>query len=202
MEVASRRWPGGSGEQFVVAEEAAHFDGGGLGAVAGVADVDHLIDAEVPADGAGIGFPGVGGAEQFADAGDGIFSLQRDGDDGAALHERDDFRKERPIGDMGVVFLEEIMGERHHFDAAEPEPLAGKAAEHLADEVFGDAIGFAEDEGGFQGHESKTKGDGGDRGVPVAGTRAGEFVSGEGAGGKGFVIKHSHLPCGGDRGES
>ena len=139
-------------KKFAIEEEPLQFGGGGFLAVAGVADVDHLIDPEVAADGAFFGDARVGGAEQFAHAADDVFAFDGDGHDGAALHEGDDFREERPVCDVGVVFFEDVFVKSHHFDATQAKTGGFEAAEHAADEVFGDAIRFAENKGSFLGH--------------------------------------------------
>ena len=140
-------------KKFAIAEETLQFGSGRFWAVTGVADIDHLIDPEVAADGAFFGDARVGGAEQFTHAADDVFAFDGDGHDGAALHEGDDFREERPVCDMGVVFLEDAFVKIHHFDATQAKTGGFEAAEHAADEVFGDAVRFAENKGSFLGHD-------------------------------------------------
>jgi len=64
------------GEDFAVFEEALEFDCGGFGGVGGVDDVGHFVVGEVTADGAFGGGFGVGGAEEVADMGDDVFSVE------------------------------------------------------------------------------------------------------------------------------
>ena len=59
-------------EEFRGLEEPLQFSGGGGRPVGRVADVDHLIDAEVAADGALGRLARVGRPEQIAHAGDDI----------------------------------------------------------------------------------------------------------------------------------
>jgi len=145
-------------EDFAVLEEALQLDGGGLGGVGGVDDVGHFVVAEVTTDGAFGGGFGVGGAEEVADMGDDVFSAEGDGDDGCALHEVGDVWEERFVGDVGVVLFEQLVGELHHFAAADAEAFGFKAFEDFAIEAFGDAIGLEEDEGGFLSHGFLGKG--------------------------------------------
>lgn len=139
-------------EDFAFFEEAFEFFGGGLGAVGGVADVGHVVDAEVSADGAGGGFAGVGGAEHVADGGDDVVSAEGEGDDGGLLHEAGDFWVEGFVGDVGVVLGEDGVGELHHFEAADFEASGFEALEDEAGVAFGDGVWLEEDEGGFLGH--------------------------------------------------
>ena len=139
-------------EDFAFFEEAFEFFGGGLGAVGGVADVGHVVDAEVAADGAGGGFAGVGGAEHVADGGDDVVSAEGEGDDGGLLHEACDFWVEGFVGDVGVVLGEDGVGELHHFEAADFEACGFEALEDEAGVAFGDGVWLEEDEGGFLGH--------------------------------------------------
>ena len=146
------------GEDFAVFEEALEFDGGGFGGVGGVDDVGHFVVAEISADGAFGGGFGIGRAEQVAHVGDDVFSAEGDGDDGCALHEVGDVREEGFVGDVGVVLFEQLVGELHHFAAADAEAFGFKAFEDFAIEAFGDAIGLEEDEGGFLSHGFLGKG--------------------------------------------
>ena len=64
------------GEDFAVLEEAFQFDCGGFGGVGGVDYIGHFVVAEVSTDGAFGGGFGVGGAEEVADMGDDVFSVE------------------------------------------------------------------------------------------------------------------------------
>ena len=90
-------------------EEALDFDSGIFDRVRGVADVFHASGAHVAADGAGGGFGGIGGAEEIADGGHSVFAFEHEGENGAGAHKFNDLRKKRAVGDMRIVFLEEII---------------------------------------------------------------------------------------------
>ena len=151
-------WRGLVGEDFAVFDEALEFDGGGLGGIGGVDNVGHFVVAEITTDGAFGGGLGIGGAKEVADMGDDVFTAEGDGDDGGTLHESGDVWEEGFVGDVGVVLFEELVGELHHFAAADAEAFGFKAFEDFAVEAFGDAIGLEEDEGGFLSHGFLGKG--------------------------------------------
>ena len=121
-----------------------------------MADVLHfrigVFEAEVATDGSRWGDGGVGGAEEIADAGDDVLTLEGEGDDGRFLHEFADGGEEGLIGDVGVVLGEDLIAEGHHFDAADGEAFFLEAGEDFSGEVLGDCVGFEEDEGRFLSH--------------------------------------------------
>lgn len=151
-----RDWEDHLDEEFAVFEEALEFGLGGFGGVGGVADVAHFgvarFVAEVATDGAGGGFLGVGGSEEVAHFGDDVIASESEGDDGGFLHEFDDFWEEGFVGDVGVVFGEECVGEFHHFEAFDLEACAFVAVEDGADEALGYGVGLEENEGRFLCH--------------------------------------------------
>jgi len=106
---------------FTRVEEALYFDGGVFGGVGGVADVFHASGAHVAADGAGGGFCGIGGAEEITNGGHSIFAFEHEGENGAGAHKFNDLRKKGAVGDVRVVFLEEIIGEGDELGGADFE---------------------------------------------------------------------------------
>mgnify|MGYP001049747841 CR=1 FL=1 len=123
-------------------EETLHFDSGVFRGVGGVADVFHAGGAHVAADGSGGGFGGIGGAEEIADGGHSVFAFEHEGEHGAGAHELDDFREERAVGNVRVVFLEEVIGEGDKFGGADFEAGFFKAADDLAGMAAIEAVGF------------------------------------------------------------
>ena len=84
--------------------------------------------------------------------GDDIVTAEGDGDDGLALHEIRDGGEERTIGDVGVVLLEQLIGEFDHLAAANAEAFVLEALDDGTVDAFFDAIGLEQDESGFLGH--------------------------------------------------
>ena len=113
-------------------EEALDFDGGIFDRVRGVANVFHAGGAHVAADGAGGGLGGIGGAEEIADGGHSVFAFEHKGEHGAGAHESNNLRKEWPVGDVRVVFLEEIIGQGDELGGADFEARFFKPADNFA----------------------------------------------------------------------
>ena len=97
-------------------EEALDFDSSIFDRVGGVADVFHAGGANVAADGAG--------------------------GDGAGAHEFNNLRKEWPIGDVRVVFLEEVIGEGDELGGADFEAGFFKPADDFACVMAVEAVRF------------------------------------------------------------
>ena len=123
-------------------EETLDFDSGIFDRVRGVADVFHASGAHVAADGAGGGFGGIGGAEEIADGGHSIFAFEHEGENGTGAHKFNDLRKKGAIGDVRIVFLEEIIGEGDELDAADFEAVFFKTTNNFASVMAVEAVGF------------------------------------------------------------
>ena len=113
-------------------EEALDFDSGIFDRVGGVADVFHAGGAHIAADGAGGGFGGIGGAEEIADGGHSVFAFEHEGENGAGAHKFNDLREKGAVGDVRIVFLEEIIGEGDELDGADFEARFFKPADNFA----------------------------------------------------------------------
>jgi len=124
------------------AEEALDFDCGIFDRVRGVADIFHASGPHVAADGAGGGFGGIGGAEEITNGGHSIFAFKHEGKHGAGAHKFNDLGEERAVGDVGVVFFEEIVGEGDELGGADFEAGFFKASDDFASVVAVEAVGF------------------------------------------------------------
>ena len=107
-----------------------------------MADVFHAGGAHVAADGSGGGFCRIGGAEEIADGGDGVFAFENEGEHGAGAHKFYDLGEERAVGDVGVVFFEEIVGEGDKLCGADFEAGFFKASDDFAGVMAVEAVGF------------------------------------------------------------
>ena len=117
-----------------------------------MADIDHFVLAEIPADRSRGRCFGVGGAEQVADAGDYIIAFEGERDHGRFLHEAADGGEERLVGDVRVMLGEDFVTEGHHLDATHEEAFLLETGKHLAGEVFRDSVGFEENQCSFKSH--------------------------------------------------
>jgi len=123
-------------------EEALDFDSSIFDRVGGVADVFHAGGAHVAADGAGGGFGGISGAEEIADGGHSVFAFEHEGEHGAGAHEFNNLRKEWPVGDVRVVFLEDIIGEGEELGGADFEAGFFKSADDFAGVMVVETVRF------------------------------------------------------------
>ena len=123
-------------------EEALDFDSGIFDRVRGVADVFHAGGAHVAADGAGWGFGGIGGAEEIADGGHSVFAFEHKGEHGAGAHKFNDLREKGAIGDVRVVFLEEVIGEGDELGGADFEAGFFKPADDFAGVMAVETVRF------------------------------------------------------------
>ncbi len=136
-------------KDFLFAEESADFCFCSFRSVGCVSDVDHHVDAEFIAQCSGGSLLGVCGSEHFADFCDGVFAFEHESDDRLAAHERFDFRIERFVCNVCVVFAENRRIEAKHFTAAQCETCFFEASNHFAADLFFDCVGFQENEGAF-----------------------------------------------------
>ena len=123
-------------------EETLHFDSGVFRGVGGVADVFHAGGAHVAADGSCGGDRGIGGAQQIADGGDGVFAFEHEGEYGAGAHKFNDLWEKGAVGDVRIVFLEEIIGEGDELDGADFEAVFFKTTNNFAGVMAVEAVGF------------------------------------------------------------
>ena len=123
-------------------EETLHFDSGVFRGVGGVADVFHAGGAHVAADGSCGGDRGIGGAQQIADGGDGVFAFKHEGEYGAGAHKFNDLWEKGAVGNVRVVFLEEVIGEGDKLGGADFEAGFFKASDDLAGVMAVEAVGF------------------------------------------------------------
>ena len=95
---------------------------------------------------------GIGRARERAEALDHAVPRDPHRDDRAGLHELDERLVERLALVLGVVRREQVAVGLQHPDVDEGVPLRLDAAQDLARQVAGDAIGFDDDEGLLQAH--------------------------------------------------
>ncbi|MEN9975560.1 MAG: hypothetical protein RLZZ282_1566 [Verrucomicrobiota bacterium] len=107
-----------------------------------MADVDHHVFAEIAADSAGSGGLGIGWADEIADLGDDVVAFEHQGDDRGALHEGEELREDRDVGDVGVVIAQDRLVELHHFDGADDKSRSLEAGQDGAGQVFFNRVGL------------------------------------------------------------
>ena len=138
-------------ENFVFAEEAGDFRGGGFGSVGSVADIagDVGLIAEISANRSRGCESGIRRTEELADAGDGVFALEDADDDGAFLHEIAETAEERLVDEVGVVFPQQRIRHADHFAGDNAQSGAFKACQYRSCEVFLHAVRFKNNESFF-----------------------------------------------------
>ena len=138
-------------EDFACAEEEAEFLLGGFGAIAAVDEVEGVADAEVAADGAGVGLAAEGGAHHVAGDGDGAVAADGEDEDGAAGHEADQAGVEGAFLVCAVVGRGEVLADLHQLATDDLKALLFEAADNAAHEAALDGVGLENNEGGFHG---------------------------------------------------
>ena len=133
-------------EKLVVVEETGYLDLGVLEGVAGVDDVLLEGEGEVAAYGAGRSLAAVGGAGEGAHDLNGVVAGVAAHDDGRLEHGNLDLREEWLVGQVRVVFVEELVGELHHLHAAEVKAFLLEAARDFAHEPAHQAVGLQDNE--------------------------------------------------------
>ena len=116
-----------------------------------MADVEHAVGAEVPADGPLVRLEGIGGPEDGTDALDDAGAGEAERDDGGGLHEGRELGEEGlavddEVDDVGVVLAEEGIIELHQLEAAQAETLGEEALQDDTGEVLADAVRLEENE--------------------------------------------------------
>ena len=124
---------------------------GSLDGVGTVDDVATDIDAEVTADGAGLGVEGLGGTEHLAAGDDGVVALPDHSADGAGGGVVDETAEEALGGQIGVVLLEVGTSWGAHLHGDELEAFSLEAGDDRSNESSLDTIGLDHDEGSFLG---------------------------------------------------
>ena len=90
------------------------------------------IDAKVAANRARLRVAAVGRSDETPDDGDRVSTFPNRRQDGAARHIRDDFRKERFIGEMRVVLFEKFAVERSPDQSDRLEALAFESRKNFS----------------------------------------------------------------------
>ena len=108
--------------------------------------------AKSPADRPGGASTGFGRPHQRAPAGDRVLARDRRDHDGARGDEVDELAEERLVAVFAVVLLGGLARDREQLHLLDREALGLDAAKDLADEPAGDAVGFDDEQGGFDGH--------------------------------------------------
>src|SRR5690349_11660891 len=137
-----------------LAEEVGDFLRGGFRCVRAVHGVGLDALGEVGADGARRGLLPIRGAHDLAVLRDGVLAfehLQQHRTRGHVLHE---VLEERARGMHGVETLGIPLGQVLHAGRDHAQAGLFEAAQDLADEVTGDAVGFDDGEGALERHES------------------------------------------------
>ena len=127
-------------------EKTLYFDSGVFYGVGGVADVFHAADAEVAADGSDGGLRGICGAEEVANGLDGVFAFEHEGEYGAGAHKFNDLWEKGAVGNVRVVFLEEVIGEGDKLGGADFEAGFFKASDDLTGVMAVEAVWFEQNE--------------------------------------------------------
>lgn len=120
-------------------------------------NIDHNIDSEVATDGARRRLFGVCRTNQSTNAFHSIFRAQGNCYDGRGLHERNQFRKERFVGQMRVMLFQQRIVRFEHAATADLKSVVFKTLDDFANFSPGYAIGLQQYEGGF--HERGIVGD-------------------------------------------
>ena len=107
------------------------------------------VPSEVASDGSGSGRGGVGGAGERTEALDHSVARDAQGHDGARLHELDERLVEGLALVLLVVLREQLAIGLDQLDVDELVALRLDAAEDLAGQVAGNAVGLDENEGFF-----------------------------------------------------
>ncbi len=106
---------------FAVGEEALYFFLGSFQTIRCMSDVDHHVCAELCAQCARCCFLAVGHTEHIADFVDDVVAFDDHGNDWKRGHERFDVWVEWLIGNVRVMFLENVWCQLDHFATADRE---------------------------------------------------------------------------------
>ena len=141
----------GPGVELVTLEPKVDLVVGSLDGVGSVDDVATDVDAEVTADGAGLGVHGLGGTKHLAAGEDSVVAFPDHGADGAGGSVVDETAEEALGGQIGVVLLEVGTAWGAELHGAKLESLVLEASDDLTNESSLDTIGLDHDEGSLSG---------------------------------------------------
>ena len=119
----------------------------GLNSVGAVADVSADINAEVAADGAGLGVEGLGGTEHLSAGLDGVVAFPDHSADGAGAHVLDKASEETLLGEISVVLLHVFLAGGAELHGLELEALLLEALDDGANKTTLDTVRLDHDEG-------------------------------------------------------
>lgn len=111
-----------------------------------MADVDHHVLAEVPANGSLFSFFRIRWPEHVAHFSDDVVTFENERDHWCRLHEFDDVREERLICDVTVVIGEKLVTEMHHFRSANFEAGILVAIDYVSAVSLGNTVGLEKNE--------------------------------------------------------